>query len=374
MCQPMSSFFSRVVKTLNPAPDPEISAAFTYAEQHLPTLWLLGKTGAGKSTLIKTLTGDSQIEIGRGFKPCTQTAAQYNFPHAKPLLSFLDTKGLAEADYDAKEDIAWCAARSHALLLVVKIDETDQSQLLNALKSIQQSAKITQASLLITGIDQVTDAQEQARLISYQQQQFAPYWKELNCLAVDFVSVRKEQSVAALVEHLSQQLPVLREVFVEQVASDQEQQNFLRLKIEVLWYAAAAAATDALPALGLVAVPSIQTKLLHSLANHYGLPWSKKHLASLLGAMGSSFVLKYLSQFGIRQLVKLIPAYGQLVGGATAAAASYASTYALGRVACLYFYRQLQQEPVSREELQSLFKQALLEVVPLTKKEPDHAE
>lgn len=81
MCQPMSSFFSRVVKTLNPDPDPEISAAFTYAEQHLSTLWLLGKTGAGKSTLIKTLTGDSQIEIGRGFKPCTQTAAQYNFHH-----------------------------------------------------------------------------------------------------------------------------------------------------------------------------------------------------------------------------------------------------------------------------------------------------
>ncbi|MGI9441201.1 MAG: hypothetical protein ACR2N1_01975, partial [Rubripirellula sp.] len=45
-----------------------------YHDSHLPTLWLLGKTGAGKSTLVQSITGNSQAEIGKGFRPCTRTA------------------------------------------------------------------------------------------------------------------------------------------------------------------------------------------------------------------------------------------------------------------------------------------------------------
>ena len=359
----MRHLFSRALNALNPKQDPSLTAAFDYSAEYLPTLWLLGKTGAGKSTLIKNLTGNSQIEIGLGFKPCTQTSSQYNFPETNPLFSFLDTRGLDEAEYDAAEDIAWCAARSHALLLVVKAEDTDQQTLLAALKKIKKAQHITQATLLITGIDQLAVDQQQ-RIIDYQRQQFDQVWAGLDYLVVDFESERRADSLAQLLEHLQQQLPIMRNLFEQSIASDQEEASFLKLKKEILWYAAAAAATDALPAVGLVAVPSIQTKLLHSLANHYGLPWSKKHLVSLLGALGGSFVLKSLSYFGVRQLIKLIPAYGQIIGGATAAAASYATTYALGRVACLYFYRQLQQQPISSEELQALFKRALAETLP----------
>ena len=45
----------------------------------LPVVWLLGKTGAGKSSLVRALTEQSDAEIGNGFQPCTRTARRYDF-------------------------------------------------------------------------------------------------------------------------------------------------------------------------------------------------------------------------------------------------------------------------------------------------------
>src|SRR6266566_4850290 len=63
-------------------------------------VWLLGKTGAGKTAIIAALTGDARAEIGLGFEPCTRTAAFYDVPREAPLLRFLDTRGVGEAGYD----------------------------------------------------------------------------------------------------------------------------------------------------------------------------------------------------------------------------------------------------------------------------------
>src|SRR5262249_34928414 len=63
-------------------------------------VWLLGKTGAGKTAVIAALAGDERAEVGQGFAPCTRTAAFYDVPAEAPLLRFLDTRGLDEASYD----------------------------------------------------------------------------------------------------------------------------------------------------------------------------------------------------------------------------------------------------------------------------------
>ena len=47
-------------------------------------------------------------------------------------------------------------------------------------------------------------------------------------------------------------------------------------------------------------------------------------------------LLRGASMFGLRELAKLVPGYGQTAGAAAAAAASFATTYALGKAACLY--------------------------------------
>ena len=66
------------------------------AQQAAPVLWLIGKTGAGKTAIVSALTGDPRAEIGQGFQPCTREASFYDAPPEAPILRFLDTRGLEE--------------------------------------------------------------------------------------------------------------------------------------------------------------------------------------------------------------------------------------------------------------------------------------
>src|ERR1700687_4967755 len=63
------------------------------ARASAPFVWLLGKTGAGKTAIVAALTGDPRAEVGAGFEPCTRTAAFYDVPTEVPLLRVFDTRG-----------------------------------------------------------------------------------------------------------------------------------------------------------------------------------------------------------------------------------------------------------------------------------------
>jgi len=60
-------------------------------EPAVPVIWLLGKTGAGKTSLVRALTGEG--EVGNGFAPGTRGAATHDFPATAPAVRFLDTRG-----------------------------------------------------------------------------------------------------------------------------------------------------------------------------------------------------------------------------------------------------------------------------------------
>jgi uncharacterized protein (DUF697 family) len=142
---------------------------------------------------------------------------------------------------------------------------------------------------------------------------------------------------------------------------DAERESFDKLSSEVLWYSTTAAATDAVPIVGLVSVPAIQGKMLHSLAKKYGIEWSAGDFSEFISTLGTSFAIKYLVNLGGRQLGKLIPGYGQVAGAAFAVTISFASTYALGRVACMYLYHKQKKEPLNEKDLRSAFVQAMTE-------------
>ena len=90
------------------------------AQATAPVVWLLGKTGAGKTAIVSTLTGDARAVVGAGFEPCTRTASFYDVPQEVPIIRFLDTRGLDEANYDPSNDIAWREDQSHLLLVVMR--------------------------------------------------------------------------------------------------------------------------------------------------------------------------------------------------------------------------------------------------------------
>ena len=67
-----------------------------------------------------------------------------------------------------------------------------------------------------------------------------------------------------------------------------------------------------------------------------GCSWDKRDYAEFAGALGTGTLVRAASTFGVRQLVKLIPVYGQTAGAAAAAAASFAATYAMGKAASYF--------------------------------------
>ncbi|MGF1759761.1 GTP-binding DUF697 domain-containing protein [Photobacterium sagamiensis] len=361
----------KIFDYINPSVNPDIEPAFTQWQEQLPTLWLLGKTGAGKSSLVQALTGNSQVEIGNGFRPCTKTAVSYDYPVNNPLLRFLDTRGVSETDYDPAEDIQTCQHRSHALIVVMKAEEPEQSGVLNALTRIKKSGTIKQIIVVHTAVLAIAEIAERERAMIHNQSQVEAIWgRTVPSVAADFAPHETEPDYAddarigesginELKNELAEMLPILSLLTKKQADASREESNFEKLRTEVMWYAGAAGASDAIPAVGLVSVPAIQGKMLHSLANQYAVAWDKQCFMEFISTLGTGFMVQYLSKLGIRQLVKFIPAYGQTVGGATAAAISFSSTYAIGRAACKYLYHKSKGETVTKDEMKALFEQAL---------------
>ncbi|EXJ12990.1 YcjF family protein [Nitrincola nitratireducens] len=346
----------RLTAFFTPPPHPSMVQPSHDSEVNLPTLWLLGKTGAGKSSLIRVLTGENQIQIGRGFRPCTQHAHTYAFPAADPLFRFLDTRGLGEAMYDATEDIAQCQGSSHAVLLLMRADDPEQSALFDALKQIRNDSKLKHLLCVHThsaGPSPCSDLN---------QENIEQRWG--HTLPQVHVDLNEAQplGVASLKLAIAKFLPAVTEALNNQSHKEAEAQIFADHRNEILRFAGVAAATDCVPVVGAITVPVIQSKMLQGLAARYNQPWSRQQLTQLLAALGVSISIHYASQLGIRQLLKLIPVYGQSVGAISAAALSFASTYALGRVACQYWYNQQKGLTSSPVKLQETYWRALNEI------------
>ncbi|MFT5579344.1 MAG: putative ribosome biogenesis GTPase RsgA, partial [Paraglaciecola psychrophila] len=72
-----NKFIEQIFEFINPKKNPDLNTAFKHQLDTLPTLWMLGKTGAGKSSIIQHITGNTASQVGTGFKPCTQTADSF---------------------------------------------------------------------------------------------------------------------------------------------------------------------------------------------------------------------------------------------------------------------------------------------------------
>ena len=353
------SLFEKVRQVYRSSDEKEnlLSQASLYHDSHLPTLWLLGKTGAGKSTLVQSITGNSQAEIGKGFRPCTRTARQFAFPESKPILQFVDTRGLSESGYDATEDIKICTKRGHALIIVMKMGDTEQGDVLRAIRQIKSSQQINNYLLVHTAFHSVQNLQERERLARYNCGQVEEILgSEITSVAVDFkLPVGGTDGVEKLVSALSEMLPIVAVALRKRQCSDEEVKKFQQFQTKVLWYSGVSGVSDIVPGIGLVAVPGIQWKMLTDLAESYDSKWNKSALAELLGALGAGIGVRYSMKFGTRQVVKFLPGWGQTVGAASAAVMSFCTTYAIGRVACKYMYHKHRDEDVSNEELRDLF-------------------
>ncbi|GAB3121398.1 GTPase family protein [Novispirillum itersonii] len=370
------------------APEPEVAASS--GERAPPVVWLLGRTGSGKTSLIAALTGDSRAQVGDGIRPCTRASVVYDWPPQAPLLRFLDTRGLGEAGYDPAEDLALARDQAHVLLVVAKVNDPKQAAVLAVLKEIRADRRRRQWPLVVaqTGLhtlyprgadhpaeypyDPVSGEADASvpdplRLALREQRALfsglpgpAPHF-----VPVDFTLPEDGFSDPVFgLEALHQALcdagigHCLRQ---EQAAAADDSAAITAAAAPLIrGYALSAAAAGAVPVpyLGVGGLVSTAALLLRALAGRFGEDWTRSRLAEFGAALGTATLLGIGAGYGAREAAKLIPVAGTVVAGALNALAAGAVVYALGQAACVYLSARREGRAVDEAAVRAAFTQA----------------
>lgn len=344
-------------------PPPDLEAALTELRTKTPTpvFWLLGKTQSGKSSIIRYLTGADQAVIGSGFRPCTRTTRQFQFPTPEaPLLAFMDTRGVDEPGYDPAEDIAAIDSQAHVVIVTAKATDFAQGNIRHALEPIRRANPSRPVLLVVTCLNEAIprqlhptpypfapllengpldpDLPEQLRrAIDEHRRAFEGLFDA--CVAIDLTKPEdgfpdptyggdhlKQALLEMLPKAYRQTLLQLKE------ATDLLKDVHLRHAIPVIHgYASLAATAGAIPIpfVDLFLIPGVQGKMVTNLAQVYGQPMTAERFKEVAASLGIGLVARQ----AVREVVKFVPYVGSVAGAAVA----WASTYALGRAFCYYY-------------------------------------
>lgn len=360
------------------------SLAAAQERMPIPVVWLVGKTQAGKTSIIRALTGSERAEIGNGFQPCTRSAELYDYPTELPLVRFLDTRGLGEVDYDPEEDLRYCERHAHLLLAVMKVADPQQEAVFSVVRQVRKRHPDWPVVIAQTGLHELypPGAGHVEPYPQFDSPQHNPYPELTRALlaqrqalgslaghvAVHWVAVDLTQPGDGLtpehygVEALWQAIEAVsnfdlrRQLLGDAAVRDVFARTAHR---QIMGHALAAAGLGAMPVIDLVAVTGLQAKLLHALANVYGQSWDKRTVKEFLGLLGVGVAGSVLGQMLGRTVVKLIPAWGQTVGAVWGATASGATTFALGKTAVYFFDARRVGAPVDAAGVRAVYAQAL---------------
>lgn len=364
------------------------------ARQPLPVLWLVGKTQAGKTSIIHALTGSETAEIGNGFQPCTRTAQFYDFPTEAPVVRFLDTRGLGEVAYDPAEDIRYCEAQAHLVLGVIKATDIGQDAVFDVLRAVRRRHPEWPVLIAQTGLHEAYPLGGEHLLpYPYERESLPP---QVPADLARALGAQRERlgklPGAAPVRWVPLDLTLPDDGFepahygLEALWAAVETTSALGLQAmlrgdasirdiyqraahpHIVGHALAAAGIGALPLVDLLGVPAVQAKLLHSLATLYGQHWDRRAISEFLGLLGAGIGVGYVARTVGRELIKLIPGWGQTVGVVWSATASGATTYALGKAAGYYFATRQQANSVDAETLRRIYAEALAAATNFLKK------
>jgi uncharacterized protein (DUF697 family)/predicted GTPase len=338
------------------------------AAAEAPVIWLIGKVQSGKSSVVQAITGATEAEVGSGFRPCTRTARIFDFPAEAPVLRFLDTRGLGEVGYDPREDLRISEGQAHLLLVVARAMDHQQQAVLDAVAEVRRRRPdwpVVVAQTCLHDAYRPGDGHAMpypfatpgalpqevpealARSLAHQRSLFGaiPGAGPVLFVPIDFTQPDdgfepRLYGLEALLAAIGEVAPHSIGSMVREMRESSRERAARRANPLILGHAAAAAAADIVPVAGAVAVPGIQARLLHTLATQRGVAWDRRALTEFGGCLGASVLTRLAAGFGIRQLAKLVPIYGQTVGSAAAAATSFATTYALGRAALVFLSRR----------------------------------
>lgn len=354
------------------------------AKAPVPWLWLFGKTGSGKSSVVRYLTGAEEARVGQGFRPETRTSRRFDFPDSQePLLTFVDTRGLGEAAYDPTQDIEAFSESMQLMVVTVRVNDHALQSVIEPLRRIRKSAPHRPVLLVLTCLHEATGAQDISlgpdpfventlsgnadantlpaalqTLIDEKSRQFGGLVDIVIPVDLtqaddgfadpDFGGQRLKQ---AILEHLPQAYRQALLTLNTQARSQSPRQA--RARWQVLASSALAGSVGAVPIpwVDIPAVLAIQAHLAVRLASIYEQELTPAHWAVLSSAAGSRIILR----MAVREALKFIP----IIGMAAGAASSFAFTYALGMSWDWYFADVRGGHVPSEERLRQVFAEQL---------------
>jgi uncharacterized protein (DUF697 family) len=350
----------------------------------IPVIWLFGRTGSGKTSIIRYLTGALEAEIGQGFRPQTRQSRRFDFPDDQlPLVSFLDTRGLGEADYDPREDLAEFDEQAHLMLVTVRATDHACEEVLEPLKKIRRANSHRPILLVVTALHdaypgkqhvssaelaELTDEQLETsprldenlrRALAAQRER----WKEVadKMVAIDLTPPEEdfdepEWGGDRLKRAILELLPAAyRHTLLEmdKVSGALRGSHDRRANRLILAHSAFAASAAAVPVpwVDIPVVMGVQSYLAHRLAELNGQTLDPTALAYVTSSLGG----RLAARLGLRSLLKAIP----VVGIAANAAAAFAFTYASGWAWNYYFVQVRGGHVPSAEQLREVYQAQL---------------
>lgn len=352
---------------------------------------IVGRRGAGKSSLINAIFGELKADIG-DYKSQTGEGHWYLFENESGALDILDTRGLGESHAPEEKSAAKTALEEvkqsisdkcpDVLLFLCKAKEAGarlDDDIAQLIQLKQEVYKKHAYEVPIVGI--ITQVDEMAPMSNSEPPFDHPKKQENISAAADILKDKLTEHVMTpvkviptsayveyeagavvydrrfhidvLLEYLLTELPKEAQVILAQLSKVKSVQKKLARTI-----GKSAMTTNGL--IGATPVPigdmpiitGLQLSMISTIAMISGQKLNRKALVQFLGAMGVNVGIGVALRTVSRQLVKLLPGAGSVISGAIASA----GTYALCEASIAYFIDR-QSEKEAKQVYEKSFQQ-----------------
>ncbi|MBE9004474.1 50S ribosome-binding GTPase [Fortiea sp. LEGE XX443] len=359
----------------------QVAEILEVVRAELPTTeaLLIGKPQAGKSSIVRGLTGVSAEIIGQGFRPHTQHTQRYAYPsNDLPLLIFTDTVGLGDINRETQAiiqelvgDLQQSSRGARVLILTVKINDFATDALRQIAQKLRQQYPDIPCLLAVTCLHEVyppdaadhpvypPDYEEVQRAFVEIQQAFAGLCDR--SVLIDFTLEEDGYNpifygLEAFRDSLAELLPEAEARAINQLLAQgvgKQIGNIYRdagrrymLTFSIM---AATLAAIPLPFATMPVLTTLQVSMVGLLGKLYGQTITPSQAGGIVSAIAGGF----LAQAVGRELVKFIPGFGSAIAASWAAA----YTWSLGEAACVYFGDIMGGKKPDPQQIQSVMRE-----------------
>ena len=362
--------------------DEKVAEIITTIRDKLPTTeaLLIGKPQAGKSSIVRGLTGVSADIVGQGFRPHTQNTQRYAYPSEElPLLIFTDTVGLGDIDRNTQNIIEELETeleretkRARILILTIKINDFATDTLQQIAQKLRENYPEIPCLLAVTCLHEVypssvTDHPEYPPNFESIERTFEAIREDFDRLCdrsilIDFTLEEDGYNptfygIEALTDALAQLLPEAESRTIYQLLDNSVNDELgnlyrdtARRYLVAFSTMAATLAAVPLPFATMPVLTALQISLVGLLGKLYGQTLSPSQAGGIVSAIAGGFFAQAIG----KELIKFIPGFGSVIAASWAAA----YTWSLGEGACVYFGDLMGGKKPDPDKIQSVMKEA----------------